>query len=150
VWTKKADNLERDPVPYIDLRYLRGIPVMPPVGNQGRSGSCTSWATVFGMKSYQEALDQRWVPSAPSKQFSPAFTWHQLNNGQNKGTSIAATLKILKEQGAVTLKTLPFSDKVLKSEITTEMRAEAERYRIADFRRLTTLEDIKTQLRPRP
>lgn len=107
---------------------------MPPVGNQGRQGSCVAWATTYALKSYQEkvernwkydiewTLDKEWVNSSSfyivakpkgSMQtvFSPAFVYNQINRGVDQGSYIGDALELLVRQGAPPLSVMPYNDK---------------------------------------
>lgn len=82
---------------------------LPPIGNQGKQGSCTSWATTYYMKSMQERI-QSGAPYSAATIMSPAYTYNQITQGNCKGTSFENTLEILKDKGAPPLSVFPYVD----------------------------------------
>jgi len=92
----------------------------PPVGSQGSEGSCAAWALVYYVKTFQEAFEHDWDLSActwennaPSqsywnKIFSPDFTYHQLNGGQDGGSSFIDNMHLLNDIGCSTWNTMPY------------------------------------------
>ncbi len=79
-------------------------PYMPPVGNQGVQGSCTSWAVAYAAKTFQEGLEEKWDLSNPANQFSPAFLYNQLKDG-----FVSFTLDLLVDKGCDTLQNFPYN-----------------------------------------
>src|SRR5262249_22391836 len=57
----------------------------PLPGNQGQQYSCVGWALGYAIKTYQERVELGWSLEAPEHQFSPAYIYNQLNNGQDIG-----------------------------------------------------------------
>lgn len=66
----------------------------PPVGNQGNVGSCTSWATGWGMRYWlrNHALGE-------TTTFGPMYLYAQIVKGVNTGTSFSSNFNILDNQG---------------------------------------------------
>ena len=94
----------------------------PPIGNQYTEGSCTAWAWVYYTKTFQEAREHGWdlsgcawegsgagYPSSAyqDKIFSPDFVYHQINKGDNNGTSSTGTVRVINDIGAATWSTMP-------------------------------------------
>ncbi len=88
-------------VSFVDLRGN-----FPPVGEQ-QMNDCTAWS-VAALKGYLEALDQNWKPDHPSRQFSTAFIYNQLNEGKDHGSSPIAASQLLIEKGAALLSHMPY------------------------------------------
>mgnify|MGYP002783814575 CR=1 FL=1 len=82
---------------------------LPPIGNQGRQGSCVSWATTYYLKSFQERIESG-LPFSDSRIMSPAYTYNQVTQGTCSGTTFESTLDILKQQGVISLFEFPYSD----------------------------------------
>lgn len=106
-----------DPTDWSETKYF------PPIGDQGNEGSCTAWATTYYTKTFQEAREHDWnlsevewqedqeEPTAKQgKIFSPDFVYHQINGGEDKGSSIADAMNLLIELGASTWEMMPNSD----------------------------------------
>ena len=75
---------------------------MPPIGNQGKQGSCVAWAVAYALKSYQEKLEEK-KPFTSGTQldqqrvFSPSFIYNQINRGQDKGSKIWEALEFVRK-----------------------------------------------------
>jgi hypothetical protein len=82
---------------------------MPPAGNQGVQGSCAAWATAYAYKSYREGLEQGWDLATADHQFSPAFTYNQINGGSDNGSSVGAALNLFGTKGCSTLAVSPYN-----------------------------------------
>lgn len=83
----------------------------PPAGDQGKQGSCSAWAAGYALRTYHMAsMNSGWNKNIPEYQFSPSYIYNQLNNDPTceDGISILDTLKLLKEEGIVTMKDFPF------------------------------------------
>ena len=83
---------------------------MPAVGNQGRLGSCTSWATAYAARSYYTgALERRDIQQATNLP-SPNYVFHLSRRGTcDDGSSFGDAVKVL-IQGALSLADYPYSD----------------------------------------
>lgn len=82
---------------------------MPPVGDQGSQGSCTAWAVGYYYKSYQEWLEHGWSLADPSRQFSPAFIYNQINGGHDYGSWFGDAFQLLCEQGGASMALAPYN-----------------------------------------
>lgn len=88
---------------------------MPPVGNQGRLGSCTSWAVGYAARSYYSGLErQRKLSNADMP--SPAFLHGLIRRPDDKsecggGASILFAMMTLQQTGAASLRDMPYSDR---------------------------------------
>ncbi|MFN8285461.1 MAG: C1 family peptidase [Chitinophagales bacterium] len=98
----------------IDLRRF-----CPPVLNQGREGSCNSWALGYGYMSFRYYRDMGVSPTAldTDNMFSPQYIFNlsrcltELNPGQNcrTGTGLLNDLNILKIFGCCRWKYFPYN-----------------------------------------
>jgi hypothetical protein len=127
---------------------------LPVPGLQGHQSSCVGWAIAYALKTLEEHLEERWSlltptgQSDPSKHFSPAFIYNQINHGQDGGSSFIDALVLLHSQGAATLREMPYTEVDFTTQPTGQARAEAARYRI-DFWRQVNVRDpieVKAQL----
>jgi hypothetical protein len=95
----------------------------PPIGNQDGEGSCTTWAVVYYMKTFQEAKEHGWDLSGavweggyyghPSvayqgKIFSPDFVYHQINGGGDYGSWFDDAMNLACSIGACTWEKMPY------------------------------------------
>jgi hypothetical protein len=98
-------------------------PWFPPIGNQDGEGSCTTWATGYYTKTFQEAKEHGWDLSgatwdggyygAPNtayqdRIFSPDFIYHQVNNGDDNGSYYSDNLNLLERIGCCTYDQMPY------------------------------------------
>lgn len=97
--------------PVVDLsKYI------PTPGNQGiNQNCCSAWAVAYGLKSFQEAVESKLAFNPPIKDemlFSPSFMFNKLQKDNNKkcseGIKIKDALVFLQENGAVSIKDMPY------------------------------------------
>lgn len=127
---------------------------MPPVGDQGSQGSCTAWATTYYAKSYYEAQEQGWSLNNTSHQYSPAWTYNQINWGYDGGSYIADAMFLLATKGATTMAQQPYTDGDCTTWPTPAQYLQAMPARTNDFAyifeyggsRTTAVEDMKELL----
>ena len=129
---------------------------MPPIGNQGRQGSCVGWATGYAMKSYHEKVERKWSYGDHVQErggsgehiFSPAYIYNQINRGRDVGSNPMDALQLLQKKGAAPWKTMPYRDNDFRSSPPAGADTEARNYRIEKFSTLdqTNSSAIKSQL----
>ncbi|MEI6126896.1 MAG: C1 family peptidase, partial [Pseudomonadota bacterium] len=160
-WTQNEwDNTESD----INLGVGSGtLPAkvdmsdkFPPIGDQGQTGTCVSWAVGYNLKSYLEGIDKGSVPTTAQQQFSPKFLFWMVadsEKGDNcNGSQFEANFDVLQKYGAAKLSTVPFQDlgtcRPAAAEIPQAWKDEAASYMIEAYRKIdhTSLEEIKTYL----
>lgn len=109
---------------------------LPPIGNQGKQGSCTSWATTYYLKSLQERIESG-VPYDSSKIMSPAYTYNQITQGICEGTTFESTINILKEKGTTSIESFPYFDHTCTIQPSQAQDIEAETNRVSDYKYLS-------------
>ncbi|MCK5598778.1 T9SS type A sorting domain-containing protein [bacterium] len=101
----------------------------PPVGNQRFEGSCACWSMVYYIKTYQEAMDRLWDLSGATysynwdnpginepdsghqdKIMSPDFAYHQVNDGDDNGSSWSDIAELMEKFGSCTWDLMPYDD----------------------------------------
>jgi C1A family cysteine protease len=117
----------------------------PIAGNQGKINSCTAWAVGYGVKSYQEGKEEGWALNSSQTVFSPSWLYNQTNFGQDRGSYIFDAMKLIVEQGAATLSTMPYTENYLKQP-SSSIRQEASRYKAKKYFRITGRQQIKQAL----
>ena len=81
----------------------------PTIGDQGRIGSCASFAVTYYMATYELATARKLDAKSAANQLSPKFTYNLLNGGKaNMGSSIIGNLDILFSHGALTMSQFPY------------------------------------------
>lgn len=116
---------------------------MPEPGSQGGQQSCVAWTIAYAMKGYQENIQL----GEPIK-FSPSFVYNQINGGRNVPTQVTDALNILSNQGVCLMDEMPYNEEKWEDQPTEEMKNSAKRFRIAEWRRVNTMDskEIKTHL----
>ena len=127
--------------PRIDLSAT-----LPPPGEQGPSGSCTSWGVTYAAAS-QAA---RRAGLGATLKLSPAFTYNKLAQDSfcRPGTSASATLDMLRNIGALPIEEFAFDGGWCGRQATSAELERAARYRIRGWSKLdaTGIENVKAQL----
>lgn len=118
----------------------------PAPGNQGRQGSCVSWAVGYAYKTFQEGIEHGWDINNPSHQFSPAFMHNQLTSGENGGTIVSDAMDLLVYRGATTLSDMPYNENDYLTQPTAPQNYSALKYRAESWNSLTGTENIKQRL----
>jgi C1A family cysteine protease len=139
----------------LNLQIASNMPVsfdlsiyLPPIGNQGKQGSCTSWSTTYYMKSMQERI-QAVAPYLAETVMSPSYTYNQITQGNCKGTSFEDTLDILKNKGVVPMSVFPYYDYTCLVQPTALQNIIATSNRISSYKYLSGLNmvsEMKTLL----
>ncbi len=107
----------------VDLTSL-----MPPVGDQGKQGSCTAWAVGYATKSMQEKIDQGWGYSN-NHLFSPSYIYNQINGGNDNGAFISDALNLVVNQGICTLNRMSYNQNDYLTQPSQTARNQASHYK---------------------
>ena len=104
---------------------------LPPVGNQGRQGSCVAWATSYYYKSWSEKQEHTaWSLSNQYYQFSPSFMYNQINGGQDGGAYFQDAFDLLQTNGDVDIADMPYDQTNYTRQPTATQHEAAKPYRI--------------------
>lgn len=109
---------------------------LPEVGNQGRLGSCTAWATTYYGRSLLFNYNER-NARTQSIRLSPSYIYNQITQGECKGTSIARSLQLLVDEGASEWEVFPYQSTGCNLQPSTEQRANASNFKMKDFKILS-------------
>lgn len=121
---------------------------LPEVGNQGRIGSCTAWATVY----YGRSLLANYGESSSRMRgvrLSPSFIYNQITQGKCKGTSIARSMQLLVDEGASEWDVFPYQSTGCNVQPNENQRLNASDYKMGDFKILSGVNlvaEVKTLL----
>ena len=106
---------------------------LPPIGNQGATGSCVGWSTAYYCYSTAIARQRKLTPDQrkdPHFLFSPAFIWRQYNKGQaDNGMHIYEAFDVLSKQGCATLADMPWNEKDVTTQPDEAAKIHAVRYK---------------------
>lgn len=122
----------------------------PPIGDQGKYGTCVSWATGYYLKSYLEAKDQKWNPDSSDKQFSPKFLYWMVDDDKKngcRGSSFEANLDVLRNVGITTLSKVPYDElgqncTVDRNSLPGDWFEQADDYLIENYRKINHKDKI--------
>ncbi len=104
---------------------------IPPVGNQGRQGSCVAWATSYYYKSWWEKQEHTsWDLNDPKYQFSPSFVYNQINGGQDRGSTFPDAFNLLETKGDVDIQEMPYNQYDYTTQPTSAQLEAAKPYTI--------------------
>lgn len=125
---------------------------MPSVKSQGSTSSCTSWATGYYYKSYQESLEERW--DINQNTFSPMFLYSMQCRNYSQPWSFIAAWETMNRYGCSKYNTMPFVDLTGSNEkgdysgytIPSAATTEALGYRCGERSQLEGLSQVKQAL----
>jgi hypothetical protein len=100
-----------------------------PVGDQGQTSSCASWATVYTAMGYWENKDGLVPPGGGE----PMYAYSQVNQGSDDGSSIAANLDIATAQGIDSRADYSQGDFDWRDPPTSGEQANAAHWKLTDY-----------------
>jgi C1A family cysteine protease len=119
---------------------------LPSVRSQGDTSTCVSWAATYAAASF--AMRARGVDAALS--LSPSFTYNQVSRDQwcGRGTTISATLNLLRDVGALPIDEFVFDGGWCGRQPTAAELERAKQFRIKSWAAFdaTVLDKVKQQL----
>ncbi len=114
----------------------------PPIGDQGSEGSCVAFSNGYYTSTFYEARDRGWdlsgaswtVDGEPSlsyqnRIFSPDFIYHQINDGEDGGSSYLDAQKLLSRVGVSSWEKMPYDTSDHTTWPSESAWREAPRYR---------------------
>jgi len=117
---------------------------MSPVRDQGDEGTCVAFASVVGMKEYQEKLDYN-----RSVELSSRFLYQECKKidgmPDTEGTSVRIAVKVLKKAGVCRENLCPYVPHQ-KPKITGRAVGDAKRFRVISYARILNLDDMRLSL----
>lgn len=107
------DDNDLDSLPdAVSLEHL-----FPPIGNQGKYGTCVAWSTGYNLKTALNAIDNKWTPEQladPANQTSPKDLWMGVPSSQKgsycEGTAFEPVFNVLMTKGASNMGKAPYSN----------------------------------------
>mgnify|MGYP002399950231 CR=1 FL=1 len=158
IGTENASTIPNDPMLFgngslpsrVDL-----TPYLPPVGNQGQTGTCVAWACGYYQRSALQAIRNNYTGSQlnnSSRQFSPKDLFWSIPIGKKNddcnGTRFENAYDKLLQRGVATMQTVPFQNLGdCSSNPMSSWTSEAGQYKIESYRELPlTVEAIKSKL----
>lgn len=103
----------------------------PPIGNQGRLGSCVGWASTYYHATHEYGLVNGINNKTSSKGIrSPKWTYNMINFGQDSGSYPNDAYELLRTNGAVGLTEFPYDSNYRQWDLKTQDWISAISYRM--------------------
>ncbi len=120
----------------------------PVVRNQGGEGSCVAWGTTYAARSitkFATANGNLWTNT--SNILSPEFVYNQIKVSTcASGAYVTSGLNLLRDKGACTWSSMPYTDVECSTQPNASQLAEATNYKITYAKVNINVNDIKTHL----
>ena len=113
---------------------------MPSPRDQRSQGSCVAWTLGYGLKTYQERLEER----DNSIVLSPAFVFNSIKGMAGRcdeGVLFAKALNFLKNKGICTWNDMPYDATDCNTQPSYHAKRNAERYVIEDWKTIYASEN---------
>lgn len=141
----KRDYLMRAYLPVIKLPIkIDYTQKMSPVRDQGDEGTCVGFATVVGMKEYQEKIDY-----GKLVELSPRFLYNECKKidgmPDKEGTSIRVAVKVLQKIGVCREKYWKYSPHQ-KDKPEKGAKEDAKKFKIKTYARILDLQELRHTL----
>ena len=108
----------------------------PEIGDQGQIGSCTSWAQTYYQFTYMMNRSMNRT-TTPDNCFSPKWAYNLVNGGADQGSSTGWVNEVLKNQGAATMRQVPYDNDYLSWSPESEIWSDTSNYRLKDYQYLS-------------
>jgi len=136
------DYLMRAYLPVVSLpKKIDYTKKMSPVRDQGDEGTCVGFASVAGMKEYQEKLDYGKLVA-----LSPRFVYNECKkidgSPDSEGTSIRIAMKVLNDIGACQEKFWPYFPHQ-RNRPQSGAITDAKKFRTLTYARIINLNELK-------
>jgi hypothetical protein len=138
---EKLARMPKAPMPFSGSELPRSVDLsdkMPPPGQQGKQNSCVAWSIAYGVKSYQEKLEEGNSYFSGGylnydAVFSPAYIYNQANGERDGGLLFEVALNLLRDQGAPKMSVMGYNEQDYLTRPTPFQKEQAKKYRIAEW-----------------
>lgn len=104
---------------------------LPPIGDQGNQGSCIGWSSTYYYKTWSEKQEHTgWNISDSRYDFSPSWTYNQINGGVDQGATFPDAFTLLQNKGAVDMAEFTYTDSNYTRQPTSAQFEAAKPYKI--------------------
>jgi hypothetical protein len=131
VYESLSDDDTRNPLP--ESANLQKY--APPVGDQGKQGSCVAWSSAYGARTILESARTGSDPNA--LKFSPAFLYNQISLDGCEGSYINRAMDFMSQKGSVPYEAFPYTDQDCKRQPDPQLLDQARQFRMRGANRLT-------------
>ncbi|MDP4214120.1 MAG: C1 family peptidase [Bacteroidota bacterium] len=131
VYESLSDDDSRNPLP--ESANLQKY--APPVGDQGKQGSCVAWSSAYGARTILESARTGKAPD--ELKFSPAFLYNQIGEDGCDGSYINRAMEFMTQRGSVPYEDFPYNDQDCKRQPDQQLLQQAQQFRMRGANRLT-------------
>ncbi|MFI5193124.1 MAG: C1 family peptidase [Chitinophagales bacterium] len=131
VYESLSDDDSRNPLP--ESANLQKY--APPVGDQGKQGSCVAWSSAYSARTILEAARTGKAPDA--LKFSPSFLYNQIGEDGCDGSYINRAMDFMTKRGSVPYEDFPYNDQDCKRQPDQQLLQQAQQFRMRGANRLT-------------
>ncbi len=97
------------------------LPSFPPIGDQGRLGSCVGWASTYYQASHELGLLNGFNNKTSfTHVLSPKWTYNMINQGEDLGSSVPDAFALLSTNGAATILDFPYNTSYTAWDLQTQ------------------------------
>lgn len=122
------------------------LPSFPPIGDQGRIGSCVAWGSTYYQAAHEIGLLNGINNQKGGKGLlSPKWTYDLLNNGTDQGLSVLSAYQLLTVHGAPSFQSFPYDTNYTAWALDPEDWIEAINNRMAGYALIPGLGGSKEQ-----
>jgi len=130
-------------------------PLFPPVGDQGRYGTCVAWASAYYLRTAVEGIANNYTSSQlanPAYQLSPKDLFMAIpdsrKGGGCNGTNFDDAMAIMQNRGVATMATVPYNlTNCSQSNASSSWASDAAQHKIKSYRKVAaTVTTIKQYL----
>ncbi len=118
------------------------VKYFPPIGNQGKYGTCVAWATGYNHRSFLKAKAEKRTTFTESEKFSPKYLFWALPSEQKgancNGTGFEPAYEIMIKKGIAHMGDVPYSNLAGCTGSTSSWDASAGKHKIKSYRKLNT------------
>lgn len=118
----------------------------PTPGNQGAQNSCVGWAVAYALKSNSEYSKRNWSLASTKHQFSPAYVYNQIVNGNDGGATISDAVRLLVNQGVCTVTYFPYNENDYTTQPSAVQSANANLYKASECHTIIGINTIKSKI----
>lgn len=131
VYESLADDDSKNPLP--ESANLQRF--APPVGDQGKQGSCVAWSSAYGARTILESVRTGQTPDG--LKFSPSFLYNQIGMDGCDGSYINRAMDFMTQRGSVPYEDFPYTDQNCSRQPDQELMRKAQQFRMRGSNRLT-------------
>jgi hypothetical protein len=129
IYEPLAEDNARNPLP--ESANLQQF--APPVGNQGKQGSCVAWSSAYAARTILESART----GEAKTPFSPSFLYNQIGLDNCQGSYIIRAMEYMTKQGSVPYQQFPYDERDCSRQPDMSLIQQASGNKMQGFTRLS-------------